>query len=540
VEIEEKQDENIEVKDFNIEEWKSNIEVWKSSVEEWLKNKIIDVSNLFIFDNRGMARLIPFMCAEKLENLFKFYTDQTTDELYIYHEDKGIWKPDGEAIINKIVETQLREHASTRSISEIIGHVKRRNYLDPDQIITKKSLINLRNGVLDLEIGQLLPHDPEFYFKDYVDVNFNPEPKIPQKIIDFLFDRAEGKDEKFIDLLEALAFPLLPDYRIHAAIMLVGETHRGKTTFLELLQRIYGKENASHITMQQFSTAAQEHSFILNSLVDKTINVADDLPERPISDVGIFKQLTGESPILAEIKFSNKTRNFVNRAKMFFSANKIPIAYENTDAFYSRWLIIEFNKPIVNEIPQEIFLNELANENELSNILPLLVWIARNKLMKNTRFTFSKTAEQNVNIYAKHSNTAKLYCETRLRVKPEGSSILKAVIYDDYKKWCEKHNYLEETQKSFWSTLKSYFADQENVAERQKTIDGKIQRSYVGLEFVEEEIEEEEETETNQDKDLLREYFEIDKIEKNDKPDPIEIYIKEIYDYIMTIKNLIK
>ena len=538
MEIEEK-DENIEVKDFNIEEWKSNIEVWKSSVEDWLKNKIIDLNNLFIFDNRGMARLIPFMCAEKLENLFKFYTDQTTDELYIYHEDKGIWKPDGEAIINKIVETQLREHASTRAISEIIGHVKRRNYLDPDKIIVKKSLINLKNGVLDLETGQLLPHDPEFYFKDYVDVNFNPEPNIPQKIIDFLLDRAEGKDEKFIDLLEALAFPLLPDYRIHAAIMLVGETHRGKTTFLELLQRIYGKENASHITMQQFSTASQEHSFILNSLVDKTINVADDLPERPITDAGYFKQLTGESPILVEIKFSNKTKSFVNKAKMYFSANKIPIAYENTDAFYSRWLIIEFNKPIVNEIPQEIFLNELTNENELSNILPLLVWIARNKLMKNTKFTFSKTAEQNANIYAKHSNTAKLYCETRLKVKPEGS-ILKSVIYDDYKKWCEKHGYLEETEHSFWHTLKSYFADQENVAERRITTQGITKRYMVGLEFEEEEIEEEEETETNQDKDLLREYFEIDKIEKNDKPDPIQIYIKEIYDYIMTFKNLTK
>jgi len=537
MEIEEKQDEKI---DFNVEIWKSNVEIWKNSVEDWLKNKIIDIGtkpDLFIFDNRGIARLIPSACAVKLENLFKFYTDQNTDELYIYHEDKGIWKSDGEAIINKIVETQLREHASTRAISEIIGHVKRRNYLDPDKIITKKSLINLKNGVLDLETGQVLPHDPEFYFKNYVDVNFNPEPNTPQKIIDFLLDRTGGNDEKFIDLLEVLAFPLLPDYRIHSAIMLVGETHTGKTTYLELSQRIYGKENASHITMQQFSTASQEHSFILNSLVDKLINVADDLPERPLSDVGLFKQLTGESPILAEIKFSNKTRSFVNRAKMIFSANKIPIAYENTDAYYSRWLIIEFNKPIVNEIPN--FVNELTSEDELSNILPLLIWITKNKLMKNTKFTFSKTPEENAKIYAKNSNSAKLYCETRLRVKSEGN-ILKATIYDDYKKWCEKHNYLEETQKSFWSTLKSCFADQESVAERQKTIDGKIQRSYVGLEFVKEEIEEEEETETNQDKDLLKEYFEIDKIEKNDKPDPIEIYIKEIYDYIMTIKNLIK
>jgi len=508
-------------------------------VEDWLKNKIIHPDkNLFDEDTN---RLIPYECAVKLENLLKFYTNEKTDELYVYHEDLGVWKPDGETTINRLLETYFGYAASTRSISEIIGHIKRYNYIDPDNLKVKETLLNLKNGVLDLETGQLLPHDPSFYFTNYVDVKWNPEPKVPQKIIDFLLDRAEGKDEKFINLLEALAFPLLPDYRIHAAIMLVGETHRGKTTFLELLQRIYGKDNASHLTMQQFSKAAQEHTFILNSLVNKTINVADDLPERPINDVGYFKQLTGESPILAEIKFVNATRSFVNKAKMYFSANKIPIAYENTDAFYSRWLIIEFNKPIQNEIPQEIFLKELTSEDELSNILPLLVWIARNKLMKNTRFTFSKTAEQNANIYAKHSNTARLYCETRLKFNPEGS-ILKAILFDDYKKWCEKHNYLEETEKSFWSTLKSYFADQESVAERRKTIDGTVKRFMLGLEFVDEDEddEEEEETEANQNKDLLREYFEIDKLEKTDNLDNIQIYIKEIYDYIMTIKNLIK
>ncbi|MFP3257644.1 MAG: phage/plasmid primase, P4 family [Candidatus Nanopusillus acidilobi] len=524
MEIEEKQE------DIEIENWYKNKEI-----EEWLKSKIIRQDKVFEGDKNKPAKFLPFNCAVELENLFEFYTDQNTDELYIYHEDKGIWKPDGEAIINKIVETQLGYKISTRAISEVIDHIKRHNNIDPDKLNVNTSLINLKNGVLDLENNQLLPHNPIFYFKNYVNVKYNPEPKIPQKIIDFLLDRA-GNDEKFIDLLESLAFPLLPDYRIHSAVMLVGETHTGKTTYLELLQRIYGKENASHLTIQQLAKASQEHPFILTSLIDKTINIADDLPERPITDVGLFKQLTGESYIIAEKKFGGII-SFVNRAKMYFSANKIPEVYENTNAFYSRWLIIEFNKPIVNEIPN--FVNELTSEDELSNILPLLVWIARNKLMKNTRFTFSKTAEQNMNIYAKHSNTAKLYCETRLKVNPEGK-ILKEVIFDDYKKWCEKHNYLEETEKSFWHTLKSYFADQENVAEKRITTEGITKRFMVGLEFKEEEIEEEEETETNQNKDLLREYFEIDKIEKNDKPDTIQIYIKEIYDYIMTIKNLIK
>jgi len=482
-------------------------------LEEWLKNKELDQVKALIRENyRDLPKVLPAVCAEELEKLLHFYTDKKTEQLFVYHEDSGVWQPDGEQIIKRILEAQLRAVLSDRSVNEIIGHVKRNNYIDPEKLEIKNTLINFKNGVLDLETGQLLPHDQKYYFTNYLDIEWNPEPKVPEKTISFLADRAGGDDEKFISLLEGMAFPLIPDYRIHTAIMLVGETHRGKTTYLELLERIYGKENAAHLSMQQFSLAVKEHAFILTSLINKTINVADDLPDRPIEYTGLFKQLTGESPINAEIKFG-PTISFYNRAKMYFSANKIPVAYENTDAFYGRWQIIELTKPIENEIPQELLMQELASKEELSNLLPLLVWIASKKLMKSTRFSFGKTPEQNATIYAKHSNTGKLYCETRLRVNSKGS-ILKAAIFSNYKQWCDKHGYLDETEKSFWSTLRSTFAGEDSVVERRKTTDGVTKRYYDGLEFVDEsEDEDEEEVKENtpsKDVDLLKEYFGIE------------------------------
>jgi len=508
-------------------------------VEPWLQDKVIEPDEVLVEE-----KIKTDECADKLEKLFEFYTDKRTGELYIYHEDTGIWKADGEQIISIVLEAQFRDYVSIRSISEIIGHIKRHKYIDPSELKIKNTLLNLKNVVLDLETLQLLPHSSKYYFTNYLDLEWNERPKVPEKVISFLADRADGNSEKFINLLEGLAFPPIPDYRIHTALMLVGETHRGKTTYLGLLEKIYGQENAAHLSMQQLSLAVRDRPFILTSLINKTINISDDLPDKPIEFTGIFKQVTGESPILAERKFGG-TISFYNRAKMYFSANKIPIAYETSDAFYGRWQIIEFTKPIKNEIPQELLMQELASKEELSNLLPLLVWIAKNKLMKNTKFTFSKTPEQNANIYAKHSNTAKLYCETRLKVNPQGS-ILKAIMFNDYKQWCAKHGYLEEKEKTFWSTLKSFFADQESVAERQRTVEGVVKRFYLGVEFVDgsEEEEEVESTENTSDKgkDLLKEYFGIGDEQcsqgSQDSQDfGIFNYVKNVYTYYKEIRE---
>jgi len=515
-------------------------------LEEWLKDKKIDPEKVLVSDERKGSRLVPAGAAEELKRLFKFYTDQRTDQLFIYHEDVGTWKPDGEIIISKVLEAQFGYITSTKSISEIVGHIKRSSYIDPSKLSTKSTLINLKNGVLDLEILRLLPHSPDYYFTNYLDLEWKQNPEVPKKIIEFLADRAGGDDEKFISLLESAAFPSLPDYRIHTAIMLVGPTHRGKTTYLKLIERIYGGENAAHLSIQQLSLSAKDRPFMLPSLIGKILNISDDLTDKPIEFTGLFKQLTGESPIQAEFKFGGMV-SFYNRAKMFFSANKIPVAYETSDAFYGRWLIIEFTRPIQNEKPQEEFMQEIANKEELNNFLPLLAWIAR-KLMKNTKFTFSNTPEQNEAIYAKHSNTAKLYCETRLRVNPQGS-ILKANIFNDYKQWCAKHDYLEEKEKTFWSTLKSFFADQESVAERQRTVEGVVKRFYLGLEFVDEEEDEDEEKNTentpDKDKDLLKEYFGIgDEQCSQGSQDSQDFgifnyckYLTDIYNYYKEIKE---
>ena len=91
--------EVMETSEQNEENQNENAEEIK--LEEWLKDKKIDPRKVLIEDKQKGSRLVPALAAEELKRLFKFYTDQRTDQLFVYHEDIGAWQPDGEIIISK-------------------------------------------------------------------------------------------------------------------------------------------------------------------------------------------------------------------------------------------------------------------------------------------------------------------------------------------------------------------------------------------------------------------------------------------------------
>ena len=81
--------------------------------------------------------------------------------------------------------------------------------------------------------------------------------------------------------------------------------------------------------------------------------------------------LTGNDLIGAEYKFG-KHFTFQNRAKLLFSANKIPETHDDTDAYFRRWIIIVFpNIFTEHTIPKADpnLLQKLATPEELSGLL---------------------------------------------------------------------------------------------------------------------------------------------------------------------------
>jgi len=535
-----------------VENEEKNEKPEKTGLEEWLKDKKIDPQKVLVSDERKGSRLVPALAAEELKTLFKFYTDQRTDQLFVYHEDIGVWQPDGETIISKVLEAQLGLYLSTRSTSETIQHIKRSTYIDPSKLPVKNTLINLRDGVLDLETGQFLPHSPDYYFTNYLDLNWKPEIKVPQKIIEFFAAMAAPNDDNFISLFEGFAYPLLWGYLIKRAIALIGETNTGKSTYLMLLQKFYGDRNTSHLTMQQMADAAHGQPFALASIKGKLLNIADDLPARFVDDVSIFKELTGESYVEGEHKFGGR-EPFLNIAKLYFSANRMPRASENTDAFFVRWHFIELAGDIVEKLKKidpntkkkdkHEIVEELSKEFE--DLLPILVWIARKKLLVQKDFSAARTIEENSELYEKHSNTAEVFIGNMIE-KDANAEVSKEKLYQTYEEWCQSNGYYTESGKLFFSTLKQEFPD---IQERLFSENTVRKRHLVGIRLKEERAHEEvKENKGEKFKINLEEYFGVNLNLDNSAQDVQDVqdfsilkackYIVEIYKKIK--QNLVQ
>lgn len=389
----------------------------------------------------------------------------TTDAnqiMYLYDERKGVWSDErAVSIITHESKILFGESLSTQKLTNTFLHVRAMSYMNAafagcSVIIAGELLLNVNNGVLNTKTKKLGPHSKEYLFLSCLNVEYDEAAKCP-KIAQFLKDITEDNIVMAAELLEAMAYTLMPGYPIQKAIMLVGSGGNGKSTFLGVLTALLGKENVSNVKMQELTGR-----FALPRLIGKVANIAADLPSRAILDGGVFKALTGGDDIEAESKYMQRTRKFQNTAKIFFSANKIPDIDEDSVAYFRRWYIIEFKAHFSDG--KEI-LPELVGKEELSGLLNILLAVALPTLQQSLRFTFAKEVEVTRSLYLKNSNTVKAFAEECLDYDPD-AAMPKSEFYEKYLEYCKRYSLLELSDRGFWRELKKVVTYDERQPER--------------------------------------------------------------------------
>ena len=445
-----------------------------------------------------------------------FVTSYDRDQiLYMYDETTGVYSEDyALAMITKECNILYDDKISAQKLNNTILSIKAQTYLEKASMnslmfeneATSTIYYNIANGVLTFnkktyEI-KLLPHSPKFYFKGMYNIVFDENAEAPEKFLDFIGEIA-STEENFINLIEAFAFPMLPNYPIQRSIALVGAGKNGKSTYLKALEIFYGERYISHLTLQQLSSAITGQPFALIQLTNKIANVADDLPSKPVDSVGYFKQLTGGSSVEAERKFGSRVA-FTNSAKFYFAANSMPAVSEDTIAFYRRFLFIEFDNIIKKTRDQKEMLEDIISSSERSGVLNMLLLYVLPRLIAQNEFTRAKSVEFVQQQYNKYSNTAKVFFE-EICCYNSNSQILKSELKNTYKKYCEINKYIMVSEKVFFRTLNEIFPA---IFEERVVINKVVQRVIKGLnvEFHNYGMENKQKEEV-QEKDIIKNYF---------------------------------
>lgn len=373
-----------------------------------------------------------------------FKTVKDTERLYRY--DHGVYLDDGETILKALLESEFGDKTTNRLVADVVGKVKRRTYVDRD-LFNNKHIINVRNGLLDLETLQICPHSPDYLSTAQIDVVYNPEAKA-LKIQKFLSEVAQSGDVALIE--EIVGWLLWPDYNVHKAVMLLGPGRNGKGTLLRLITAFLGQKSISNVTLQELVS----DRFAKADLYGKLANIGGDLPSKDLSDTAAFRNLTGGDDNRAQEKY-RAPFSFRNKAKMLFSANVLPRSPDDTYAFYSRWILIEFlNVFDLQKGTADPDLDaKLQQPEELSGLLNLaLAGLARLKA-NGWRFSYDKTVEDVEVMYKRNANPVYAFLIDECEPGEATDYIEKTLFYNAFRDYAQAHGIRPLSSKKFSELL---------------------------------------------------------------------------------------
>lgn len=415
-----------------------------------------------------IAKLVDDLLAE-----YSFKTLRDDEECFIYED--GVYTSLGEAKIKEECEKRVpKKFMTTHNVNEAIGHIKRSTYVDRRKFNREKWVLNLENGLYNVETGELSSHTSEFLSTIRIPVAYNPKadcPRVKQFFTEIL------KEEHISTIEELFGYCLIPDYTIQRAFLLTGDGANGKSTLIEVLKHFIGRDNCSSLSLQ----AIEYQRFAVADLFGKLVNLYADIPSTKMEHVGLFKMLVGGDTVPGEKKFKDRF-GFNNTARLVFSTNKPPRVDEDTLAFWRRWIMINLpNKFEGNKADRKI-LDKLITKGEISGLLNVAL-DGLKRLLNQHHYSYEPSPDEVAEKYRKSSDAIFAFVDDECESASD-AWISKVILHDAFLDYCDKNNLSRLGKEAFGRMLKD--TPNAHVESRKRRIDGVITWGWEGIRLAQE------------------------------------------------------
>lgn len=236
-------------------------------------------------------------------------------------------------------------------------------------------------------------------------------------------------------------YSLYRKYNYQKMFMLVGSGANGKSTLLNILHSMLGSDNVSNVSIDEIASG---HRFVAWRLYNKMANISIEIDSSIMRKTKILKMATGGDEMTGERKNQDQFE-FYNVAKLIFSVNEVPKVYDTSDAFYRRWIPINFNREFYGRDRNPDLLEEITtNEESMSAVLN---WSLEGlqRLLTQQRFTGEWTHEQVRDWWNNETNSFYHWVHKNyrlLRPDEERNPISKQDVYEHYKSDTDKFGYI--------------------------------------------------------------------------------------------------
>lgn len=297
--------------------------------------------------------LCPNLAKYIKENLdFKFIKDSNLGSVLIYSYRNGFYQLLSENEFKGMIKEFIPEYVrKSKDINEVFSLLLMENdcYGDVNDLNCNQNYINFKNGLLNLNTMQMEPHTPEMMFTIQIPVDYKPlneckYGEVFEDYMDFLVNDDFLMKKVLLECM-GLALSNIPGYVTKKCILMVGAKDCGKTQIKKLLTELIGIQYVSSMELEKMN----DSRFGTSDLYNKRLVGSNDMQYTSVSDMGIFKQLTGGDSVNIEFK-GRGAFSYIFTGLIWFLANDFPMfSGKKGKEIYERFLII----PCKNVVPIE-------------------------------------------------------------------------------------------------------------------------------------------------------------------------------------------
>ena len=383
----------------------------------------------------------------------------------LYRFSNGVYLPDGAEFLRQrfkhyLEDLGLQEGWSSHKANELVEYLR----IDAPFLWERppSEVVNVLNGLLNVETGLLEPHRPDFLSTVQLPVYFDASATCPKwhRFVSQVFPGDMG----------ALAWELVgwlmtPDTSMQKAVLLVGPGGNGKSTLLGAIRSFLGSGNTSSRSLQRLET----DRFAVAQLVGRLANVCSDIPSTRLVETSIFKAITGGDTVTGEHKF-REAFNFRPFARLVFSANDLPSVNDQSMAFWGRWVVLPFTRVFRGtgaERPLGELLAELTSPEELSGLLNMALEGLR-RLKAQNGFTVTDGMREALEAFRQENDPIGAWLDTETVLAADAWTA-KAVLLAAYNEYQEGNDPPMVSANAFGRAMKRH---RPTVKGQQRTVAG--------------------------------------------------------------------
>ena len=383
--------------DFSVEEARETIRLCNKYI---LKDPLSDDELEVILRDDAFSKPVFFKGTTFLFDKFAVFLKnnhhikRVNNQLHLYKD--GIYVT-GQAEIESAMISHIPQLSKAKR-SEVMS------YLDilirEDTPAASANVIAFRNGLYNIMDDTFVPFSPNYVITNKIEWDYNPTAYFD--LTDEVLNNIACADTDIRSLLEEMiGYCLFRRNELGKAFILTGSGSNGKSTFLNMIKTMLGKENCSSLGLKKLG-----ERFKPTMLFGKLANIGDDISDAFIADTEEFKKIVTGETIEGEFK-GKDSFDFDPYCKLIFSANSIPRLGKGRDnsALMRRLVIVPFDANFNDKDPNfKPFIGDSLKGQESMEYLILLGIQGLKRVLTNRKFTTSQKVQDELDEFEESNN----------------------------------------------------------------------------------------------------------------------------------------